>query len=73
MTTEERRAELLDAVARHERELDRAVADLKEAVRRPLATRVRGQIGAHPLPWFATALLLGCWLGSRRDDRSEDT
>ncbi|HSP98126.1 MAG TPA: hypothetical protein VL049_12925 [Candidatus Dormibacteraeota bacterium] len=64
MTTEERRAELLDAVARHERELDSAVADLKDAVRRPLVTRVRGQIGDHPLPWILSALLIGCWLGS---------
>ena len=64
MTTEERRAELLDAVARHERELDRAVADLKDAVRRPLVARVRGQISDHPLPWILSALLVGCWLGS---------
>jgi hypothetical protein len=64
MTTEERRAELLDSVARHERELDRAVADLKDAVRRPLVTRVRVQISDHPLPWILSALLIGCWLGS---------
>lgn len=64
MTTEERKAELLDAVARHERDLDRAVADLKDAVRRPLVTRVRGQISDHPLPWILSALLVGCWLGS---------
>jgi hypothetical protein len=64
MTTEERRAELLDAVARHEHDLDRAVADLKDAVRRPLVTRVRGQISDHPLPWILSALLVGCWLGS---------
>lgn len=70
MTTEERRTELLHAVAQHERELDRAVSDLKEAVRRPLVTRVRGRIVEHPLPWILSALLIGCWIGSsgRRED-----
>ncbi len=72
MTTEERRAELLDSVARHERELDRAVEDLKDAVRRPLVTRVRGQIVEHPLPWILSAVLIGCWLGSRGHRRWED-
>jgi hypothetical protein len=64
MTSEERRAELLESVARHERELDRAVADFKEAVRRPVLVRLRGQIAEHPLPWIVGALLIGCWLGS---------
>jgi hypothetical protein len=71
MTTEERRAELLESVARHERELDRAVADFKEAVRRPPLARVRSHIADHPLPWIVGALLIGCWLGSdgnRRED-----
>ena len=74
MTTEERRAELIDSVARHEQELEHAVEDLKEAVSRPLVTRVRGQIIDHPLPWILSAVLVGCWLGSRgRNHRWEDS
>lgn len=71
MTTEERRAEILESVARHERELDRAVADLKEAVRRPVLARLRHQIADHPTPWIVGALLLGLWLGSDSDRREE--
>lgn len=69
MTTEERRAEILESVARHERELDRAVRDLKEAVRRPVAARLRHQIADHPTLWIAGALLLGFWLGSDSNGR----
>ncbi|MBX3024154.1 hypothetical protein KF840_04510 [bacterium] len=71
MTTEERRVELLASVARHERELDRAVAELKDAVRRPLLAHVRERIADDPAPWILGALLLGCWLGGagqRRED-----
>lgn len=71
MTTEERRVELLESVARHERELDRAVADLKEVVRRPVLAHVRQRIADDPTPWILGALLVGCWLGGagqRRED-----
>jgi hypothetical protein len=71
MTTEERRAELLESVARHERELDRAVADLKDAVRRPVLVRLRHQIADHPTPWIVGALLLGWWLGGSGNRREE--
>lgn len=73
MTTEDQRAELVAQTERHERELERAVADLKGAVRRPfaVATRVREQVDAHPLPWMLSALLVGIWLGSR-GRRKED-
>lgn len=73
MTTEEQRAELLEQAERHERELARAVEDLKGAVRRPfaVATRMREQLGAHPLPWMLSALLIGVWLGSRRGGQED--
>jgi len=72
MTTGERRAELLESVARHERKLDRAVADLKDAVRRPVVARLRGRIADNPTTWIVAALLLGCWLGGG-GNRSEET
>lgn len=63
MSDMETRQELLVAAARHERELERAVVDLKQAVRRPFAIGER--VGQNPLPWLFGALLVGLWLGSR--------
>lgn len=67
MTTEECRAELIEAVEQHEREFEVAVAQLKGAVQRPfgLVTRVREHLGTHPLSWMLSALLVGVWLGAR--------
>ena len=54
----EQRAE----VARHSRELEEALAKLKEATKRPLglADRIRDD----PVVWLGGALLVGLWLGS---------
>ena len=67
MTDVERRHELVESVERHEQELEVALADLKQAVRRPfaLANDVRDKITAQPLPWILSSVLLGLWLGTR--------
>jgi hypothetical protein len=63
MSDMETRQEMLTAAARHEQELERALVDLKQAVRRPFAIGER--VGQHPLPWLFGAILVGFWLGSR--------
>jgi hypothetical protein len=65
MSDMEARQELLAAAALHEQELERAVVELKQAVRRPFAIGER--IGQHPLPWLFGAVLVGLWLGSRNN------
>lgn len=64
-----KRQELVAAAARDEIELKRALADLKRAVRRPfeVGEQVRERFGAHPLPFLLGSVLVGVWLGSRRD------
>lgn len=64
-----RRQQLVAAAARDELELQQALADLKRAVRRPfeVGEQVRERIGAHPLPFLLGSVLVGVWLGSRRD------
>ena len=57
------RQELLEQAARHEQELERALGDLKHAVKRPFALGER--VAQHPLPWLMGALLIGLWLGAR--------
>ena len=61
------RQQLLASAERDERELERALGDVRRAVQRPFAigSRVRAHIGAHPVPWLAAGLCLGLWLGSR--------
>ncbi len=73
MTADEQRAQLLERARRHERQLQSAVADLNGAVRRPfeLPDRLRERVGANPLPWTISALLIGFWLGSRRGEQEE--
>jgi hypothetical protein len=61
------REEMLAAAARHEEELERALVDLKHAVKRPFAIGER--LAQHPLPWLIGAVLVGLWLGSRNADR----
>lgn len=63
MSDMEARQELLAAAARHEQELERAVVELKHAVRRPFA--IGEHVARHPLPWLFGAALVGLWLGSR--------
>jgi hypothetical protein len=63
MSDMEARQELLEAAARHEQELERALVDLKQSVRRPFAIGER--VGQHPFPWLFGAVLVGLWLGSR--------
>lgn len=72
MTGEEQRRELLAQAYRHERELQQAVSELRGAVQRPLqvATRLRAQLDGR-LPWMIGGLLLGIWLGSRRNGQEE--
>lgn len=61
------RQRLLASAERDERELERALGDVRRAVQRPFAIRRRvgAHIGAHPVPWLAAGLCLGLWLGSR--------
>lgn len=67
MTDGDRREVLVQSVERDEAELERALADLKRAVRRPfaLADQVGERIGENPVPWIVSSLLVGLWLGSR--------
>jgi hypothetical protein len=66
MSDLETRRQLLQAAARDEHELERAIGDLKRAVRRPfdVGARLRAHIHAHPVAWLIGSLLLGLWLGS---------
>jgi hypothetical protein len=63
MSDMETRQELLAVAARHEQELEQALVDVKQAVRRPFAIAER--IAANPAPWLIGGLLIGLWLGSR--------
>ena len=67
MTDVERRDELLESVDRHEAELEDALNDFKQAVRRPFAVmdQVGDRIAGRPLPWLLSSMLIGLWLGSR--------
>jgi hypothetical protein len=72
MTDIERREALLESVERHEAELGQALDEFKEAVRRPfqVADHVRDHIGARPLPWLLSSMLIGVWLGSQGNGNS---
>jgi hypothetical protein len=67
MNGEAKREELLRKVDADEHELQVAVADLEEAVRRPLAIteQIGGRIAEHPVAWLMGSVLFGVWLGSR--------
>lgn len=69
MSDNGRRQALVATAARDELELQQALADLKRAVRRPfeVGAHVRERLGAHPLPFLLGSVLVGLWLGSRRD------
>lgn len=61
-----RREELVAAAERDEAEVERALGDLKRAVRRPFGSgHVGEQLASHPLSWLAASLLIGVWMGSR--------
>lgn len=66
-TQSERRRELLAATERDEHELEAAVEDLRQAVRRPLAfaDRAKRTIAKDGTAWIAASALLGFWLGHR--------
>jgi hypothetical protein len=53
------------AVRKHDEEWHEAVEKLREAAKRPLglADRIRDD----PLAWIAGGLLIGLWIGSRKD------
>jgi len=61
------RQQLLASAERDQKELERALGDVRRAVQRPFAigSRVGAHIGAHPVPWLAAAVCVGLWLGSR--------
>ncbi|MEO8603696.1 MAG: hypothetical protein ABI629_14075 [bacterium] len=64
---EVRREEILAVAEQHELELQEALNDVRLVVKRPfeVGEHLKTYVGAHPLPWLATALLLGVWFGSR--------
>lgn len=68
MTAMEERQALVVAATQHRQEVQRALADLKNAVQDSFAVgdQLWKHIGQHPLPWLVTGLLAGLWLGSRR-------
>jgi hypothetical protein len=68
MSDMDTRQELLAAAAIHEQELERALVDLKQAVKRPF--RLGDRIAQHPLPWLFGSLLIGLWLGTRNGRNS---
>ena len=59
-----------EAVERDEHELQDAFEELKGAVHRPFAIVER--ISAAPLPWIFGAFLIGIWLGSMHNSRSDN-
>jgi hypothetical protein len=67
MNGAQRREELVAAAERDEAEVERALGDLKRAVRRPFASSgdLGEQLASHPLSWLAASLLIGLWMGGR--------
>lgn len=63
MSDMETRQQMLATAAHHEQELEQALVDLKQAVRRPFA--IGDRIADNPVPWLIGSLLIGLWLGSR--------
>jgi len=62
----DRRQELLRSIEHNRAEMRRAVDDLRGAARK---LSPRDRIVSHPMPWILGALLLGVWLGNRKQDR----
>lgn len=67
LTADEKRQQMLAATERDEHELEAAVADLQQALRRPLAVaeRVQRHIATDAHTWLAASALVGFWLGRR--------
>jgi hypothetical protein len=67
VSAELQREHLLAVAQQHDVELQHALLDLRDAVKRPfdVAEHLKTQVSDHPVPWLVSALLIGVWLGSR--------